>query len=187
METRVLRSFGAYIISITLALVSSNAFRQMLPEFRATEPGSLLFGALQVVIGLSAAVAAVGVFKRASWAARCIGICGITAVGLLVSQPLFEPMTSDAQQATWFGAAVVGAVATGMAWFARRLATHAAASRASVASAQLRHVTPGLPPDARSMPEPIIATAGPHVHVPRAARTERHDDALPGSGTPTPE
>jgi hypothetical protein len=187
METRVLRSFSAYIVSITLALVSSNAFRQVLPEYRATEPGSLLFGALQVVIGLSAAVAAVGVFKRASWAARCIGICGITAVGLLVSQPLFEPMKADAQQAIWFGAAVVGAVATGMAWFARRLAAHAAASGAPVASAQVRHAMPGLLPDAQQLREPIIATAVPHVHVPRAASTARDEDALPGSGAPTPE
>jgi multidrug transporter EmrE-like cation transporter len=183
----MLKSFGAYIISITLALVSSNAFRQVLPEFRAAEPGSMLFCALQVVIGLSAAVAAVGVFKRARWAARCIGICGIAAVGLLVSQPLFEPMKADAKHAIWFGAAVVGVVATGMAWFARRLAAHAAASRAPVGSAQVWRAMPRLLPDAQQLREPIIATVVPHVHVPRAASTPRDEDALPGSGAPTPE
>lgn len=96
----MLASVGAYILSIALVLLSSNAFRQALNEFRDTEPGSLLFGVLQVVIGASAAAASFGVFTRAKLAARSIGICGAAAAGLLVSQPLFEPMAPDAQRPT---------------------------------------------------------------------------------------
>jgi peptidoglycan/LPS O-acetylase OafA/YrhL len=178
----VLRSVGAWILSIALVLLSSDAFRQALNEFRDTEPGSLLFGALQLVIGTSAAVASVGVFKRARWAARSIGVGGIAAVGLLVAQPLFEPMTSHAQWSIWFGAAVVGAAAAGAGWYARRLARQAAASRASETPARVVQPSPALLPDA----QPIIAPA-PHAHVARGASTHRHDDPQQASGTPLEE
>jgi hypothetical protein len=155
----VLRSVGASILSVTLVLVSSNSFRQVLSEFRDTEPGSLLFFALHLLIGTTAAMAAVGVFKRAHWAARSIGICGAAAAALLVSQPLFEPMTSEAQWSIWFGAAVVGATATGLGWFARRLARHAAASRTSTAPAQVSSPSPALLHDAQPPAEANIAPA----------------------------
>jgi hypothetical protein len=170
----VLRSVGAYILSVVLVLLSSDAFRQALAEFRDTEPGSLLFGALQLMIGTSAAVAAIGVFKRTSWAARSIGIGGIAAVVLLVSQPVFEPMTTDAQRSIWFGAAVVGVAATGIGWFARRLARDAAVSRASAAEADVPQPSPVLLPDAQRPAESIIPAAT-HSHVPRGASTQRHD------------
>ena len=161
----MLASVGAYILSIGLVLLSSNAFRQALNEFRDTEPGSLLFGVLQVVIGASAAAASVGVFTRAKWAARSIGICGVAAAGLLVSQPLFEPMAPDAQRAIWFGAALVGAAATGLGWFARRLARSAAASRASADPARVPQPSPALLPDAQRPAERIIAPAPRDLHV----------------------
>lgn len=182
----MLRSVGAYILSVALVLVSSNAFRQVLHEFRDTEPGSLLFGALHLLIGTSAAVAAVGVFQRARWAARSIGICGLAAAGLLVSQPLFEPMTSDAQWSIWFGAAVVGAAATGMRWFARRLAKHAAASHPSADPSRVQQPSPALLPDALLSAAPIRAPA-PHAHVSRVASPQRHDDPSQASGPPIQE
>ncbi|MBL0170371.1 MAG: hypothetical protein IPP90_06485 [Gemmatimonadaceae bacterium] len=116
------KSVGALILSVAMVLLGGDAFRQALNELRDTEPGSLLFGALQLVIGSSAVAASVGVWKRTRWASWAIGIWGTAAMVLLVSQPWFEPMTSDAQQGIWFGAAVVGGVAAGMAWCARRLA-----------------------------------------------------------------
>jgi hypothetical protein len=172
----VLRSVGAYILSVLLVLLSSDAFRQALAEFRDTEPGSLLFGALQLVIGTSAAVAAIGVFKRASWAARSIGICGIAAVGLLVAQPVFEAMTTDAQRSIWFGAAVVGAAAAAMGWFARRLARDAAASRTSADAAGVRQPSPVLLPDAHRPADSMIPPAT-YANVPRGANKQLHDDA----------
>ncbi len=177
----VLRSAGAFVLSVALVLLSRDAFRQALHEFRDTEPGSLLFGALQLVIGTSAAVASVGVFKRARWAARSIGICKIAAAGLLVSQPLFEPMTSDAQWAIWFGAAVVGAAATGMGWFARWLARQAAASHISADPAHVRQPSLALLPDAQRPAEPVIQRA-PYAHV-TVASVERHEDPSHASGT----
>lgn len=56
----MLRSVAAYLAAAALLLLSTSAFRQALSEFRDTEPGSLLFGALQLVIGTSAVVAAIG-------------------------------------------------------------------------------------------------------------------------------
>lgn len=160
----MLASVGAYLLSIGLVLLSSNAFRQALNEFRDTEPGSLLFGVLQVVIGASAAAASVGVFTRAKWAARSIEICGVGAAGLLVSQPLFEPMTRDAQRAIWLGAAVVGAAAMGLGWFARRLARSAAASRASEDPPRGMQPSPALLPDAQRPAEHSIAPASSDLH-----------------------
>jgi hypothetical protein len=46
---------------------------------RDTEPGSLLFGALQLVIGTSAVVAAIGLVKRARWAAGSVEVWGVAA------------------------------------------------------------------------------------------------------------
>ena len=180
------RTVGACILSVALLLLSGDAFRQALNEFRDTEPGSLLFGALQLVIGASAAVASVGVFKRASWAARSIGICGIAAAGLLVAQPLFEPMTSDAQRSIWFGAAVVGVAATGMGWYARRLARPAAASQASADRANARRSSPALLPYGQRPAEPVIAPA-PYADVPRVVSTQRLADPPQASGIPMQE
>jgi hypothetical protein len=118
----MLRSLGAWILSAALVLLGSNAFRQVPGEFSDLEPGSVLFGVLQLVIGTSALVGAIGVFRRASWASHAIGISGLAAVGLLVSLPLFASMPPDARRSIWFGATVVGAVTAGMGWFARRLA-----------------------------------------------------------------
>jgi len=92
----VLRSVGAYLFAAALLLLSKSAFRQALGEFRDTEPGSLLFGALQLVIGISAVVAAIGLVKRARWAPPSVAIWGVSTAALLAVQPLFEPMDPGA-------------------------------------------------------------------------------------------
>ena len=149
----MLRTVGAFIISVVLVLVSSNALPQVLSEFRSTEPGSLLFGAFQVVIGTSAVAGAVGVLKRARWAARSIALCGIASAGLLVSQPLYEPMTSEAERAIWFGAAVVLALAAGMGWCAHLLARPATTAHASADPTLLERPSAALLPDAQPAAE----------------------------------
>ena len=96
MTRAVLKWIGAFILSAALALVSRNAFPQVLSEFRDPAPGSFLFGVLHLVICTSAAVACVGLLLRARWAARSIEICGVAAAGLLALQPVFAAMTVDA-------------------------------------------------------------------------------------------
>ena len=88
------------------------------------------FIVLQLVIGTSAVVAAIGLVKRARWAAPSVAIWGAATAALLAVQPLFEPMAPDAQRSIWLGAARVGVVAAGVSWFARRLGRGDAASRA---------------------------------------------------------
>lgn len=92
----MLRSVGAYLFAAALLLLSKSAFRLALGEFRDTEPGSLLFGALQLVIGTSAVVAAIGLVKRARWAPPSVAIWGVSTAALLAIQPLFEPMDPGA-------------------------------------------------------------------------------------------
>ncbi len=181
------RSVGAWILSAALVVLGSDAFRQVPGEFRDTEPGSLLFGVLQLVIGTSAVVAAIGVFRRANWAVRAIGIFGIAAVGLLISQPLFAPMASDARWSIWFGAAVVGAVAAGMGWFARRLARQAATTRASGAAADVPRPSNAQLPLALRPAEPIIPPGSDTHVVPRAASVQRHEDPPQASRKPMQE
>jgi multidrug transporter EmrE-like cation transporter len=188
----MLRSVGAYILAGVLVLLSRSAFLQVPNEFRDTEPGSLLFGVLQLVIGTSAVVAAVGLVKRARWAAPAIGIFGIAASALLIAQPLFEPMDSDAAWSIWLAAGLVGATAAGVAWFARHLARHASAARAARESARVQPTAPApaLLPDARLPAEPIVAHVGthaPHEHVPRVESTQRHDDPRQASRAPIQE
>jgi hypothetical protein len=108
------------VAAAAFLLLSTSAFRQALSEFRDTEPGSLLFGALQLVIGTSAVVAAIGLVKRTRWGAGAVAVWGVATVALLAVQPLFEPMGSDAQQSIGLGAAVIGVVAAGVSWFAHR-------------------------------------------------------------------
>ncbi len=116
----MLRSVSAYCFAAALLLLSTSAFRQALSELRDTEPGSLLFGALQLVIGTSAVAAAIGLVKRARWAAGAVAIWGVATVALLAAQPLFEPMDSDDQRSIWLGAAIIGVAAAGVSWFAHR-------------------------------------------------------------------
>jgi hypothetical protein len=119
-----LRSIGAYLLAAVLAVVASNAFRQAPGEFRDAEAGSLLFGMLQVLIGTSAVVAAIGAMRRTRWASWAIGSAGLGAVALLVAQPFFEPMPAEASRAIWLGAGLVSVVAAGLSWCAHRLARH---------------------------------------------------------------
>lgn len=163
------RFAGTTILSIVLVLLSGDAFRQAVSELRDTEPASLLFGVLQLVMGISAAAVA-GVFTRSKWTARLIGIWGAAAMALLVSQPLFEPMEDNAKWSIWFGAAVVSVAAAGMAWFARRLATSTGISRAAAAPAP-----PAQLPDAQPAAEPIGAPTL-HADAARVVHTLRHDD-----------
>ena len=101
----MLRSVGAYFFAGALLLLSQSAFRQALSELRQTEPGSLLFGVLQLVIGTSAVASAFGLVRRARWAAWSVAVWGVASAVLLALQPLFAPMDSDAQRSIWFGAA----------------------------------------------------------------------------------
>jgi hypothetical protein len=127
----VLRSVVAYLFAAVLLLLSTSAFRQALGEFRDTEPGSLLFGVLQLVIGTSAVVAAIGLVKRARWAAPSVAIWGVATAALLAVQPLYASMDADARQSIWLGAAVIGVAAAGVSWFAYRLTKGDAVSRAT--------------------------------------------------------
>jgi hypothetical protein len=156
-----------------LLLHSSSAFRQAFNEFRDSEPGSLLFGVLQVVIGTSAVVSAFGLVKRARWAAWSVGLCGAATAALIAVQPLYEPMESDVQRSLWLGAAVIGVAAAAVSWFARRLARRDAASHAVADPA---FVGSGGLPDARVPTEPAIVHA-PDARDSRVARPQRDDDS----------
>jgi hypothetical protein len=126
----VLRRVGQYLIAAVLALVTSSALPQVFSEFRDSAPGSLLFGALQLVIASSGAAGAVGSLLRARWAAHAIAVCGTAAVGLLLVQPLYEKMGAAELRGLLLGTAVVAVAAAGMTWFARRLARPSATANA---------------------------------------------------------
>jgi hypothetical protein len=140
----VLRSIGAYLLAAVLAVVASNAFRQVPGEFRDAEPGSLLFGMLQVLIGTSAVVAAIGAMRRTRWAAWAIGSAGLGAVALLVAQPFFEPMPEEASRAIWLGAGLVSVVAAGLSWCAHRLARRPVGNRTMAGTSPDANDSPGL-------------------------------------------
>jgi hypothetical protein len=166
----VFRSIGAVVLAAAMALLGSDAFRQALNEFRDTEPGSLLFGLLQLVIGASGLVAAVGLLKRERWASPAIGTWGTAAAVLLVLQPWFTPMESDAQWSIWIGAALVGGAAAGAAWCARRLARPVASSHSIEEPALAANRSPALLPDAQPSAAPFSAPvkepsrrSGPHA------------------------
>lgn len=170
------RPVGHYLISAAFVLISWSAFPQALNEFRDTEPGSLLFFAEHLLIATSAAAAAIGAFKRTRWAAQAIGICGLAAVGLLLSQPLFASMTSEGLDGIWLGAAVVGAAAAAMAWYTRRVARPAAANHPSPDPAHQQPSSPALLTDARRPAETLIPPA-PDAHVPRGAASSHRVDS----------
>ncbi|MBL8961093.1 MAG: hypothetical protein JNJ98_14655 [Gemmatimonadetes bacterium] len=118
----VLGTAGRYLLSVVLVVLSSDALRQAMNELGDTEPGSRLFAVLQLVMGVTAAMGAVGVFRRSRWATMAIATWGIATASLLASQPVFEPMDADAEQGIWIGAAAMLVAAAVAAWFARRLA-----------------------------------------------------------------
>lgn len=134
----VLRTVAAYLFAVALLLLSPSAFRQALSELRQTEPGSLLFGVLQLVIGTAAVLAAIGLVKRARWAAGAAAVWGVATAALLAVQPLFTPMDADARWSIWLAAAALGVAAAGVSWFARGLARSDAASHASAERASIR-------------------------------------------------
>ncbi|MCE9603136.1 MAG: hypothetical protein K8S21_13105 [Gemmatimonadetes bacterium] len=165
-------------------MLSKSAFRQALSEFHDTEPGSLLFGALQVVIGISAVVAAIGLVRRSRWASPSVAIWGVATAALLAVQPLYEPMDSGARWSIWLGAAAVGVAAAGVSWFARGLQRGDAASRAVTARADVEPPAPGLLVEGRQPVEPIVARA-PDAHVHRG--TEGQDERPHSSRAPIRE
>lgn len=161
-----------------LLLHSSSAFRQAFNEFRDSEPGSLLFGVLQVVIGTSAVVSAFGLVKRARWATWSVGLCGVATAALIAVQPLYEPMDSDVQRSLWLGAAVIGVAAAAVSWFARGLARRDAASHEVADPAFVGSPSAGALPDARVPAEPVIRHT-PDAQAPRVARSHGDDSSKP--------
>ncbi len=151
----MLRTVGAYLFAATLLVLSKSAFRQALSELRDTEPGSLLFGVLQLVIGASAVAAAIGLVMRARWAAWSVAIWGVATAALLAAQPLFAPMESNAARSIWLAAAAIGVAAAGVSWFAHQRAKQAAASRVVTDPAQVRPTPAVLLPEAQRTAEPI--------------------------------
>jgi hypothetical protein len=168
----VLKTIGALLIAAVLALVSGSAIPQVFAEFGDTEPGSLLFGTLQLVIATSAAVATVGVLRRTRWAAPSIAVCGIGATGLLLLQPVYTPMALDARQGIWFGAAVVGAAAMLMGWGARRLARPAPSVQATAPS--MVAPAPYAPVAGARLSEPA-----PYGHESHRAKPVARDPQVP--------
>lgn len=163
---------GRYLLCVALVLFSKDAFRQALGELRDTEPGSQLFAALQLVIGVSAAVGAVGVFRRARWAVPAIVSWGMATAGLLAAQPLFEPMDAEAEQGIWIGAAAMLVAAVLAAWYAHRLATP---RRSANPSNQRRRSPDGLP-DGTVAAEPVLAPA-PINAAPRVPAEPLHTES----------
>ncbi len=182
----MLRSVGAYVIAAALLLLSSSAFRQALSEFRDTEPGSLLFGVLQLVIGTSAVASAIGLVKRARWAAWPVAIWGAATAALLAVQPLFSSMDTGAKRSIWWAAAAVGVVAAGVSWFARRRATGDAASRASDTTAHVLSESPVLLRDGQRKAEPAVSRAI-ETRVPRDADGQRQENPSNPSRAPLQE
>ncbi len=182
----MLRRMGAYLVAAALVLIGGNAFRQVPNEFRDTEPGSLLFGVLQLVIGSSALIGAVGVLRRARWASLAIGIAGIAAVALLVSLPLFDPMDPDARQAIWFGAALVGMVAAGFSWCAHWLSNPSSAATSTHRSEELEQPTATLHRDAKfrnaQLADDNVLTQTPPATATHVAPTARRDAANSACG-----
>jgi len=178
----MLRRIGAFLLAVALLPLSGNSFRQVPNEFRDSEPGSLLFGLLHLVIGLSALVAAVGLVRSARWASRAIGICGVAAVGLLVSQPLYEPMAWDAARAILLGAALVGVVAAGASWCARRLTSPAAPASAADLAECPHPQAPPLLPDARISADAMLGRAPREGGVHPERQPARDENRPPSVG-----
>lgn len=180
----MLRSLAAYLFAAALLLLSPSAFRQALSELRQTEPGSLLFGVLQLVIGTSAVVAALGLAKRARWAAGAVALWGVATGALLAAQPLFTPMDSGGRRSIWMAAAALGVAAAGVSWFARGLARDDAAPRTGAAPAPVGPPASVLPAGARQSAERVIALA---PDAPASRGTQRQDERPPAAGAPTHE
>jgi hypothetical protein len=180
----VLRSIGAYCLAGALLLLSQSAFRQALSELRDTEPGSLLFGVLQLVIGTSAVAAAIGLVKRARWAAPTAAIWGIATAALLAVQPLFEPMASDAQRSIGLGAALVVFAAAGVSWFARRLARGDTTPRTAAEQFPAPSQASELLAEGRPPAQPFLVRA-PDAPVTRG--TQRRDERRRAPDAPSIE
>lgn len=134
----MLKTVAGYVMSAVLLLPLISSARQALSEFGQSEPGSLLFGVLHLGIAASAAIAALGLLRRAPWAARAIEVGALSAATLLLAQPMFEPMDSRTQRSIIIGAALVATVGFAMAWLARRLTRPEPADGATPRQAESR-------------------------------------------------
>jgi hypothetical protein len=159
------KTMGSWVLAAVLAVVGWNAFPQVISEFRDTEPGSAVFGTLHLLICVTAAASAIGVIRRARWAAWSIWGCGISAGALLLAQPLYESMADDAKQSIWMGVGVASVAALGMGWLARRLA-----DSASIPNASIEQLSDAQPTDAWS---PSAAQPAPRSLSERDAPARR--------------
>ena len=115
-----LRVFGAAL----LAASAVNAFWQAMSEARdivlhSPEPMPAMF-AFQFAIGVIATVAAVGIWRRASWSHLAIGAWGIAAAVFVALLELLLKLGADARAGLVGGSVVILAIAAAMAWCARR-------------------------------------------------------------------
>lgn len=108
----------ALLVAAALVMLGANGFQQAVQEFRGGAAGSTLFGALHLLMGAASALAAFGLWRRATWTTWAIGVAGGAGIGLFAALAFDEPAGSDARQAMWSAAAIIGAGAVALAWFA---------------------------------------------------------------------
>lgn len=118
------RPVGHYVVVLALGACAFNALDQGLTQTRElvrhipTSPVPVI--AFQFAVALTSTFAAIGTWRRASWAVRAIvawGVLGATFVALL--QPLLD-LPLEALPGLLAGSVMVLAMAAIFAWYVRR-------------------------------------------------------------------
>ena len=114
------RPVGRIVVAVIFGLLALNAWAQVLlvPLGRSDDPAMLTL--LQVLVGTSAALAAVGSWRGARWApAAAVAYGIITGAMIVLLDPLLD-IGPEGRSGLWLGALLVLLVSLGFAWYLRR-------------------------------------------------------------------
>lgn len=114
------RPLGRLVVAIIFALLTLNAWGQVLLAVigRSNDP-SLLVG-LQFAVGAAGGLAAAGSWLHAAWAPAAALSYGAIAAAMIVSLESILDLGPESRTGLWTGAAVLLLFGLGSAWYLRR-------------------------------------------------------------------
>lgn len=114
------RPIGLILLTLGFCALSLNALAQvaLVLAGRNAEPMSLVL--LQLASGVSAAVVAVGAWKRATWSPLASVVFGVVTAGMLVALPFILSLDDEARFGIFSGAALVLLFSVAAGWYLHR-------------------------------------------------------------------
>lgn len=118
--TGIARGWGRWLLAAVFVLLSLNALSQVALAFAGRLDDPALLTVLQALVGTAGMLAAVGIWRTASWAGAAAVSHGVVTAVMLISLPPLLALDRESRAGIWLGAALMLMFGVVSGWAARR-------------------------------------------------------------------